>query len=42
MVAEQVVAGYTDKESAQNLGLDVCTVRKMKAQVREKVIEHLR
>ena len=41
MVAEQVVAGYTDKESAQNLGLDVAVVRKMKAEVREKAIEHL-
>ena len=41
VVAEQIVAGYTDKESARNLGLDVATVRKMKLEVREKAIEHL-
>jgi hypothetical protein len=40
-VAEQVVAGYTDKESAQNLGLDVGTVRNVKREVRQKAIEHL-
>jgi len=41
MVAEQIVWGFTEKESAQNLGLDVAVVRKMKAEVREKAIEHL-
>lgn len=41
MVAEQIVWGYTEMESAQNLGLDVGTVRKMKAEVRRKAIEHL-
>jgi len=42
MVAEQIVWGFTEKESASSLGLDVGTVRKMKAGVREKAIEHLR
>ena len=41
MVAKQIVAGYTDKESAQNLGLDVEVVKKMKSEVRQKAIEHL-
>ena len=41
MVAEQIVWGYTQKESAQNLALDVGTVRKMKAEVRKKAMEHL-
>jgi hypothetical protein len=41
MVAEQIVWGYTAKESAHNLGLDVETVRMMKAEVRCKAIAHL-
>jgi len=41
MVAEQLVWGYSEKESANNLGLDVGTVKRMKAEVREKAIEHL-
>ena len=41
MIAEQIVAGYTDKESAHNLGLEVGDVRMMKAEVRSKAIAHL-
>ena len=41
LVAEQIVAGYTDKESAQNLGLTIATLRMMKAEVRCKAVEHL-
>lgn len=41
MVAEQIVAGYTDNESALNLGLSVGTLRKMKAEIRQKAMEHL-
>ena len=41
MVAEQIVSGYTDKESAKNLGLEVETVRSMKREVQQKAIEHL-
>jgi DNA-binding CsgD family transcriptional regulator len=40
-VAEQIVAGYSVKESARNLGLHVGTVRKMKAEIRGKALEHL-
>jgi DNA-binding CsgD family transcriptional regulator len=40
-VAEQMVWGYTDKESAHNLGLDVETLRMMKAKVRCKAAKHL-
>jgi hypothetical protein len=29
MVAEQIVAGYTDKESSRNLGLAIATLRAM-------------
>jgi hypothetical protein len=41
LVAEQIVWGYTDKESAHNLGLTIATLRMMKAEVRCKAIEHL-
>ena len=41
LVAEQVVAGYTDNESANNLGLTVVEVRDTKGDVRQKAIEHL-
>ena len=41
MVAEQMVAGYTDKESALHLGLTIATLRMMKAEVRSKAMEHL-
>jgi DNA-binding CsgD family transcriptional regulator len=41
VVAEQIVAGYTDKESALHLGLTIATLRMMKAEVRCKAIEHL-
>jgi hypothetical protein len=41
MVAEQIIAGYTDKESAQNLGLTIASLRVMKAEVRSKAMEHL-
>jgi DNA-binding CsgD family transcriptional regulator len=41
MVVQQIVAGYTDNESASNLGLTSGTVRKTKAEVRQKAIEHL-
>jgi hypothetical protein len=41
LVAEQVVAGYTDTESALQLGLTVATLRMMKAEVRCKAVEHL-
>lgn len=40
-VAEQIVAGYTDQESARNLGLTVVEVRNTKVDVRRKAIEHL-
>jgi len=36
VVAEQIVAGYTDKESANNLGLNIAALRMMKAEVRSK------
>jgi hypothetical protein len=36
-----MVWGYTDKESAHNLGLDVETLRMMKAKVRCKAAKHL-
>jgi DNA-binding CsgD family transcriptional regulator len=41
MVAQQIIAGYTDKESALHLGLAIATLRMMKAEVREKAMEHL-
>jgi FixJ family two-component response regulator len=41
VVAEQIVAGYTDKESAHNLGLTVAALKMMKAEVRCKAVEHL-
>ena len=41
MVAERVIAGYTDKESAHSLRRTVGEVRKIKADVRRKAIEHL-
>ena len=41
LVAEQIVAGFTDRESAQILGLDVGTVKSMKAEVQRKAMEHL-
>jgi FixJ family two-component response regulator len=41
LVAEQIVAGYTDKESANNLGLTVVEVRNTKGDVRQKAIQHL-
>jgi hypothetical protein len=41
MVAEQIVAGYTETESANNLGLTIAALRMMKAEVRCKAIEHL-
>jgi hypothetical protein len=41
MVAEQIVAGYTDKESALHLGLTIAAFGIMKAEVRCKAIEHL-
>jgi hypothetical protein len=41
MVAEQIVAGFTDKESAGNLGLTITALRMMKAEVRSKAMEHL-
>jgi DNA-binding NarL/FixJ family response regulator len=41
VVAEQIVSGYTDKESARNLDLTIATLRVMKAEVRCKAIEHL-
>jgi DNA-binding CsgD family transcriptional regulator len=40
-VAEQIIAGYTDKESANNLGLTVVEVRNTKGDVRQKAIQHL-
>ena len=40
-VGEQIIAGYTNKEPAKNIGFDVGTVKKMKAEVRGKAIEHL-
>jgi DNA-binding CsgD family transcriptional regulator len=41
MVAEQIIAGYTDKESANNLGLTVVELRNTKGDVRQKAIQHL-
>ena len=41
LVAEQMVAGYTETESANNLGLNIAGLRMMKAEVRCKAIEHL-
>jgi hypothetical protein len=41
VVAEQMVAGYTEKESARNLGLTIAALRMMKAEVGQKAIEHL-
>jgi hypothetical protein len=41
MVVEQIVAGYTEKESATNCGLTIAALRMMKAEVRAKAIEHL-
>ena len=40
-VAEQIVWGSTEKESALHLGLSIATLRMMKAEVRAKAIEHL-
>lgn len=40
VVAEQIVAGSTDRESARNLGLTIANLRMMKAEVRCKAIEH--
>ena len=40
-ICEQIVWGFTEKESASSLELDVGTVRRMKAEVREKAIKHL-
>lgn len=40
-VAEQIVAGYTEKESADNLMLTIGAVRSMKREVRQKAIQHL-
>jgi len=41
VVAEQIVAGYTDKESSHHLGITVAAMRKTKAEVRQKAVEHL-
>jgi hypothetical protein len=41
MVAEQIVAGYTDMESSHQLGITVAAMRKTKAEVRQKAVEHL-
>ena len=39
-VAEQIIAGYTDLESANHLGLSYLEVRKVKGDVRRKALEH--
>ena len=39
-VAKELVAGYTDLESANHLGLSYLEVRRVKAEVRRKALEH--